>query len=113
MLPITVLSVEASTAESMLPYEAAWVGTPELVAYLVDHGADVDARDDKGWTPLHTVVDYPDSTGPRYREVVERLLAAGADTDARADNQATPLKLAAAKEYTGLADLLRERGGRE
>jgi hypothetical protein len=30
----------------------------------------------------------------------------------RAENGDTPLKLAMKNEYTGLADLLRERGGR-
>jgi ankyrin repeat protein len=113
MLLISVLSVRASTSETAPVYDAAWIGNPELVACLIGQGAQVDARDEKGWTPLHTVVDYPDSTGPKYRRVVECLLAAGADVDARAENGETPLKLAMKNEYTRLADLLRERGGRE
>lgn len=112
MLPISVLSVRASTSKTAPVYDAAWAGNPELVAYLISHGADVDARDGKGWTPLHTVVDYSDSAGPDCREVVEHLLAAGADVNGRAENGDTPLKLAMKNEYTGLADLLRERGGR-
>jgi ankyrin repeat protein len=112
MPAITLASPEASAPETRLPYDADWLGDPEVVACLLRQGAEVDGRDQKGWTPLHTVVDCSDSTGPDCRKVVERLLAAGADVDARAENEDTPLKLAMKNAYTGPADLLRGRGGR-
>ncbi|MBC6439818.1 MAG: ankyrin repeat domain-containing protein [Rhodospirillales bacterium] len=52
-------------------------------------GADIRARDEDGWTPLH--VAARDGTA----ESVQALIDAGADTEARTDNGATPLHVAA------------------
>lgn len=48
-----------------------------LVGMLLDAGAEVDATDDLGWTPLHAAVH---SSNPR---VVETLLTRGADVNAK------------------------------
>ncbi len=53
-------------------------GTPQDVQASLDKGADVNARDPKGLTPLLTAAAY--NTNP---EVVAVLVEAGADTEAR------------------------------
>lgn len=48
----------------------------------------VDARDDRGWTPLHWMA------ANRYPEMVELLLLMGADPKAQGEAGETPLHLA-------------------
>ncbi|KAI8093100.1 ankyrin repeat-containing domain protein [Halteromyces radiatus] len=52
-----------------------------FLAVLLDHGADINARDGDGWTPLHYAARFcqpPD-------KVVQRLVAEGADIQAKDD----------------------------
>ena len=60
-------------------------GEASVVAERVSEGADIEARDGGGNTPLHVAARYARET------VVEVLLAAGADAQARNDSGATPL----------------------
>ncbi|MFP4374136.1 MAG: ankyrin repeat domain-containing protein [Spirochaetaceae bacterium] len=62
---------------------AARQGHVEVVRTLIDNGADVNASDVFGRTPLHLAVSHP--------EVVELLLDAGAGVDARDQLSNTPL----------------------
>ena len=39
-------------------HEAALAGAPEVVRYLIEHGADVNVTDDDGWTPLDTATSF-------------------------------------------------------
>jgi hypothetical protein len=52
---------------------------------LIDAGADLNARDDNGWTPLMVAAR---SETP---EIVTLLIEAGADVNAMNDNGYTPL----------------------
>ena len=56
---------------------------------LIDAGADVDAKDERGRTPLHAAA----LNG--YSDAVKALIAAGADVDAKDERGRTPLHLAA------------------
>jgi hypothetical protein len=60
---------------------------PALVAALVKAGADVDARDDRGLTPLLAEMS---NLNPRSASYVRALLAAGANPDARAPDGRSP-----------------------
>ncbi|GFR47519.1 hypothetical protein Agub_g9237 [Astrephomene gubernaculifera] len=59
------------------------------VQQLINHGADVNAPDNNGWTPLHTAAYHG------QEEIVRILLAANADVNARNKTEETPLHLAA------------------
>lgn len=83
---------------------AAFFGNEAVVKALIEHGADVDAVDFKGWTPLHWAAAYGQRKG------VELLLAAGADVNARTTVGRTPLHAAAANLHRDIAEVLVENG---
>ena len=70
---------------------------PLLTQELIEHGADINARDDNGWTPLH---------GAESPETAELLIVAGADINARDDGGWTPLHIAATCDSKDVAELL-------
>ena len=76
-----------------------------VAAALLDHKAEVDARDDNGMTPLLVAA----LSG--HREIAALLLDHGADREARdSAGGATPLYQAAAWGRTGVVELLIGRG---
>ncbi len=79
-------------------------GDEHMLAWLIEHGADVNAPGFDGNRPLH----YAASAG--HLDIVRLLLASGADVNAASPNGQTPLDLAVAGGRTEVADLLRERG---
>jgi hypothetical protein len=76
---------------------AAREGNPEAVRLFIAEGAELNAQDENGLTPLHLAArdrrEPPLKTGEK--SIVQLLLAAGADVDARDKNGATPLHHAA------------------
>lgn len=76
------------------------------VRACLDAGADPDARDDDGTTPLHSVAwDAKAST------LVEMLIDAGADPNAKDQSGRTPLHFAAPYNVPSVVALLLEAGG--
>jgi ankyrin repeat protein len=74
---------------AVLPIHSAVAGGhDEVVAVLIDAGADVNATQRHGWTPLHGAAQNGSLAS------VERLLAAGADPAARNDDGVDALALA-------------------
>ena len=71
---------------------------------LIEHGADVHARDQSQSTPLH----HAGSWG--YADKARLLIEHGADVNARDESQSTPLRLAVLKGYADIARLLIEHG---
>ncbi len=83
------------------PIHAAAAGrSRDLVALLLEHGADVNATQHGGWTALHAAAQSGDV------EMVKVLLANGADASLRADNNQSALDLALGKGAQEIVDLL-------
>jgi ankyrin repeat protein len=70
---------------------ACWNDHEEMVKELVSAGADIEAKENRGRTPLHLAYDY--------LEIVKELVSAGADTDAKDEDGDTPLHLASSEGY--------------
>ena len=71
-------------------HRAAYLGGYEIVAILASHGADLNARDGGGHTPLTLAVRHDFAGCP---ETVRVLLEAGADPNWPESNGLTPLSL--------------------
>ena len=87
--------------------DAAKANDVEKVKTLLANGADVNAKDKAGDTPLHLAA-YSNA-----KEAAELLLAKGADVNAKEKNGTTPLALALQRDRTAIADLLRAHGAKE
>ena len=86
--------------------EAAAQGDVSSVAFLLDRGADIAARDDGGWTPLHWA-----ALRNAEPAVADILLDRGADIAARDDKGIAPLHFAAVgNAEPAVAALLIDRG---
>jgi len=90
-------------------HDAAYEGNVEAVKEAIATGADVNAKDEVGWTPLHWAAIES------HKEIVELLIANGANMNAKIEvgkwKDQTPLSLAIQSNHTEIADLLREHGG--
>lgn len=75
-------------------FDAAKVGDADALRRLLAEGAEVDARDERGWSALaYAVYDVERKQG--YPEVVQALIEAGADFEATIGYGVRPLMLAA------------------
>ena len=105
LIAIVAAVVLVGCGPSMDIWEAARTGNIEAVRQHLAAGADVNAKDAWGGTPLH----YAASGG--HKEIVELLIAKGAAVNAKRSDGGTPLDWA---EETGFnketADLLRKHG---
>ena len=93
---------------------AAAGGQNEIVELLIAEGADVNATDGDGDTPLHLAGNTTTST-----EIAELLISKGADVNAmnlsppgRRIGGMTPLDMATLGNRTEIATLLRKHGGK-
>ena len=95
--------VQARSRNAMqnTPLHAAAAGrSREAVRVLLEHGADVNARQEGGWTGLHAAAQNGDV------EMVRLLIASGAHVHGRADNNQTALDLALTKGHQTVVDIL-------
>lgn len=92
------------------------VGRLENVKVLLKHGADINAKNALGWTPLHCLGKYTEEkasqeawgTAARNRdeELVKELLANGAEINAEDNDNDTPLHVAIANNRNEIAKIL-------
>ena len=97
------INIRNSTGDSLLMATQK----PEVAAWLIARGADVNARGHEGNTPLISAVqnDQP--------EIVRQLIAAKADLDARVDYDRSPLMIAVSNNRDEIATLLRQAGAKD
>jgi uncharacterized protein (TIGR02145 family) len=83
-----------------------WTKQVAVANFLIDKGANVNARSHSGYTALHRA-----SSGPRQDlNLVRRLLEEGADVSAQGPNGRTPLSSAAQSGNVAVAKLLIAHG---
>lgn len=98
-------NVNARGNSGMPLFLAAGEGKLEVVRYLLNEGADVNARESWGSTALVEAAYYG------HIDVIKELLLRGADINAIGE-QGTALDIAINRNNTAVADLLRHRGGK-
>lgn len=82
--------------------EVARDGDTKTLKDLLDGGADANAQDEQGWTPLCW------SAGRGDTEALRLLLSYGADVTLAGRDQRTPLKIAKAADRKDAAEILAE-----
>ena len=73
--------------------------TRDRVSFLLDHGADVNARDRRGFTALHRAAEMG------HTDVATVLLDRGASPNPEAEGH-TPRSLAGARGHAGIVAIL-------
>lgn len=94
---------EKDEYEFSIMHAAALAEDPAMITYLAGLGADVNAKNDEGMTPLHLVL---------YPEVAETLLKLGADVNAKSIDDETPLhiQVAEGEQQYDMVKLLLQHG---
>ncbi|KAJ1471115.1 ankyrin repeat-containing domain protein [Baffinella frigidus] len=84
-------------------------GSKSMVRFLVLQGAEVDATNNSGKTPLHHSVRFV-ALRPTHGSAMEGLIASGADVDARDKHNHTPLICTRGHELAHAALILLQGG---
>jgi len=101
------VDVNRRTPNGTAPLDrAVGAGFKDIAELLIAKGADVNAKGNWGWTPLHSAV-YG------HKDIVALLIAKGADVRARDGSGRTPLAYAQNEGYTEIVELLRQHEAKE
>ncbi|KAK1705981.1 ankyrin repeat-containing domain protein [Colletotrichum lupini] len=87
---------------------AASMNNVSTVQLLIDSGADLEATDDKGWTPLLVSIKAPATFD--LSAVVRALLESGSDPKCRDNNGVTPIAEACTQGNPRVISALMDRG---
>ncbi len=99
--------VSRRTSQGTTPLSRAVdAGFKDIVELLIAKGADVNAKDNWNWTPLHSAV-YG------HKDIVELLIAEGANVNAGDGAGRTPLWYAEDNGNAEIVELLRKHGAKE
>lgn len=90
--------------ESVIIKVAQRYGCPDVWRMVIALGADVNAADNDGWTPLHWATRHDEI------DLAAMLLDSGADINRQNEEGMTPLIMAAAYNYLPLVKYLKDRG---
>ena len=97
-----LVNTASQNAQRVAPLHSAVAGGDEgIVADLLAHGADVEARQEFGFTPLHNAAVEGNET------IIRLLLDRDADRSARSDSGKTPEDIAHDRGRPETAELLR------
>uniref|UniRef100_A0A672PX48 Poly [ADP-ribose] polymerase n=1 Tax=Sinocyclocheilus grahami TaxID=75366 RepID=A0A672PX48_SINGR len=102
--PVNVNSRDTAGRKSTPLHFAAGFGRRDVVDYLLQHGANVHARDDGGLISLHNACSFG------HAEAVNLLLQHGADANSRDNWNYTPLHEAAIKGKIDVCIVLLQHG---
>jgi len=106
VVPTTKLMIERvqQAKKNKSLFEAVRKGDIEQVGLLISKGADVNAKDKRGETPLHHVALKG------HKDVAELLIAKGAHVDAKDNWSNTPLGLTTIDGHRDVAELFIAKG---
>jgi hypothetical protein len=90
----------ANNAENTPLHVAAAYGHLDTAEFLINHGADINAKNEDGWTPLHVAVFNG------HLALVKLLLEKGADPSVRDNEQKTALEVARENGLSNIANLI-------
>ena len=93
-----------SAETTTLLYQAAGTGDIKQLQSLISSGADVNVKNEYGYTPLHRAAEHG------YKAVVELLIANGANVNAKDKAKQTPLHRALRWGQSNVAELLMAKG---
>jgi len=115
----TPLHIEAQASRMVFVTQAGRMelatqaGRTETAKLLLEAGANINCRDDRGQTPLHRMLDNRvrgSSIYPPSKDMAELLLAKGADVNLKDKDGRTPLQLAAESAGGDVVELLLSKG---
>jgi len=99
-----------SKHETLL-HQESYSGNFEAIQLLLEHGANINVRNEKGQTPIHkTLLEMNDDFEDRFFDSIRFLLEHGADVDAPDNDKSTPLHVASRYGSVRATRLLLEHG---
>jgi ankyrin repeat protein len=91
---------------TLLHFAAAYADNLEVAKVLVSMGANVNAKEQTGITPLHNAARFGNV------EIAKLLISKGANVNAKLFNGVTPLEVAQKRGDTAMVQYLSSVGGR-